>query len=98
MHWYTCRQRQLHTLVTNLRGPDRPLTFAGTAVEDVLPVALGDTGNVTVSFDVLSYAGTLSITVVADPDHVPDPPFLVGALDAELAAAGAAAPAVDPAG
>ena len=97
VHWYLCRQRQLHTLVTNLRGPDRPLTFAGTPVEDVIPVALGDTGNVTVSFDVLSYAGTLSITIVADPDHVPDLPFLVAALQAELAAVGAASPAVDPA-
>jgi WS/DGAT/MGAT family acyltransferase len=89
VHRYMCRQRQLHTLVTNLRGPDRPLTFAGAPIDDVIPVALGDSGNVTVSFDVLSYAGTLSITVVADPDHVPDLPILAAALQAELAAAGA---------
>ena len=84
VHWYMDRQRQLHTLVTNLHGPDRPLTFAGAAVSDIVPVAIGDSGNATVSFDVLSYAGTLSITVVADADHVPDLPVLVAALQAEL--------------
>ena len=88
VHWYMCRQRQLHTLVTNLHGPDRTVAFAGVPVDDVIPVALGDPGNATVSFDVLSYAGTLSITVVADPDHVPDLPVLAAALEAELAAVG----------
>ena len=29
-------------------------------------------GNVTVSFGVLSYAGTLAVTVVADPGRLPD--------------------------
>jgi WS/DGAT/MGAT family acyltransferase len=85
VHWYMDRQRQLHTLVTNLHGPDRPLTFAGAAISDIVPVAIGDSGNATVSFDVLSYAGRLSITVVADADHVPDLPVLVAALQAELA-------------
>jgi len=95
VHRYMCRQRQLHTLVTNLHGPDRPLTFAGAPVDDLIPVALGDAGNATVSFDALSYAGTLSITVVADPDHVPDLPLLAAALQAELAAAGTGPPGAD---
>jgi WS/DGAT/MGAT family acyltransferase len=98
VHRYMCRQRQLHTLVTNLHGPDRPLTFAGAPVDDLIPVALGDPGNATVSFDVLSYAGTLSITVVADPDHVPDLPLLAAALQAELAAAGTGPPAAERSG
>jgi len=96
VHRYMCRQRQLHTLVTNLHGPDQPLTFADAPVDGLIPVALGDAGNTTVSFDALSYAGTLSITVVADPDHVPDLPLLAAALQAELAADGRpAAPVVD---
>jgi hypothetical protein len=44
-----------------------------------------------VSFDVLSYAGTLTITTVADPDTVPDLSALTTALRAELAALGATA-------
>ena len=86
VHRYMNRQRQLHTLVSNLPGPDRPLTFAGAPVRAIVPVALGDTGNTTVSFDVLSYAGTVSITVVADPDHVPDLPDLAAALRAQVEA------------
>jgi diacylglycerol O-acyltransferase / wax synthase len=31
-----------------------------------------------------SYAGTLTITVIADPDHVPDLSVLAAALQAEL--------------
>jgi diacylglycerol O-acyltransferase / wax synthase len=75
-----------HTLVSNVRGPDRPLTFAGAPVSTVTPVAVGDAGNMTASFAVLSYAGTLAITVVADPDHVPDLPTLTTTLQAELEA------------
>jgi hypothetical protein len=45
-----------------------------------------------VSFVVLSYAGTLTVTVVADADAVPDLAELCGALQAQLdeVAAGAA--------
>ena len=49
-----------------------------------MPLASADTGNVRVSFDVLSYAGTLAITVIADPDTVPDLPDLAIALGTEL--------------
>ena len=43
-------------------------------------------GDVTVSFDALSYAGTLTVTAVADPDRVPDLPVLTAALRDQLAA------------
>ena len=36
VHRYMCRQRQLHTLVTNLHRPDRRLTFAGAPAAGVL--------------------------------------------------------------
>ncbi len=81
-------QHLIHTFVTDLRGPDQPLTFNGAAVTDVIPITL-TTGNVTVAFGALSYAGTLTITVVADSGRVPDLPVLAAALQAELAEAGA---------
>jgi diacylglycerol O-acyltransferase len=61
------------------------LTFAGAEVKAIIPVSVGEAGNIIVSFTVLSYAGTLTITAVADPDHVPDLPILTRALQAELA-------------
>lgn len=85
-HWYMNHQRRMHTLVSNVRGPDRPLTFAGATIDGVIPVAVGEAGNMTVSFIALSYAGTLAITVVADPEHVPDLSTLTTSLQAEIAA------------
>ena len=41
-------------------------------------------GNVTVAFTALSYAGTLNITVVADPEQCPDFSRMAGAIQAEL--------------
>jgi hypothetical protein len=41
-------------------------------------------GNVGVTFDVLSYAGQLVVTVVADPDILPDQDVLTGLLAEEL--------------
>jgi hypothetical protein len=41
-------------------------------------------GNVTVAFAVLSYAGTLTVTIIADPSHCPDLQLLVAALQREL--------------
>ncbi|MBB3084428.1 wax ester/triacylglycerol synthase domain-containing protein [Geodermatophilus sabuli] len=81
---YLRHQRRFHTLVSNLRGPDRPLAVAGRPVEVIVPVAAGEAGNVTVSFDALSYAGTLTVTVIADAEHVPDLPVLTTALQEQL--------------
>ena len=43
--------------------PDRPITLGGSPVVSIVPLVSAETGNVRVSFDVLSYAGTLAITV-----------------------------------
>jgi hypothetical protein len=85
LRWFTDRQRMVHTFVTNLRGPDRRVDFAGMPVVELIPVSLA-TGNVTVAFAALSYAGTLTVTIVADPDHIPDLDGLVDALDDEFSA------------
>ena len=82
-HWYIDRQRLVNTFVTNLRGPDARLTFLDAPIVDVLPVALV-TGNVTVSFAVMSYAGSLVVTVIADPDACPDVAVLGELLAGEL--------------
>lgn len=84
-HWYMNHQHRLHTLVSHVRGPEQPATFAGARVGQVIPVAVAEAGNLTVSFEALSYAGTLTITAVADPDHFPDLPALTDGLQAELA-------------
>ena len=45
------------------------------------------TGNVTVTFAALSYAGTLRITVGSDPSQVPDVAVLIAALRRDLGGA-----------
>ena len=42
------------------------------------------TGNITVAFAALSYAGSLNVTVIADPELCPDLPDIVQALQREL--------------
>ncbi|HSP75848.1 MAG TPA: wax ester/triacylglycerol synthase domain-containing protein [Cryobacterium sp.] len=65
------RQRLIHTFVTNLRGPTERQSIFGCPITAIVPLSVA-TGNVTVSFSVLSYAGTLTITLNADPDSCPD--------------------------
>jgi diacylglycerol O-acyltransferase / wax synthase len=77
-------QRLVHSFETNVRGPQDPISFAGHRIEAIIPVAVSP-GNVGVSFDVLSYAGRLMVTVVADPDIVPDQELLTHELGAEFA-------------
>ena len=86
LRWFINRQRLIHTFATNLRGPAEPLTFAGAQVRAVIPIP-NTTGNVTVTFGALSYAGTLRITVLSDPSRMPDVAVLTAALRQELGSA-----------
>ena len=70
-HRFIDRQHLVHTFTTNVHGPDEPLRFLDAPITDALALAVV-TGNVTVSFAALSYAGMLAVTVVADPDACPD--------------------------
>lgn len=83
--WFVDHQRLVHTFVTDLRGPPERWTLAGVPVEAVVPVA-PTPGNVTVTFGVLSYAGTLAVAVLADPERVPELDGLGAALTRELEA------------
>lgn len=77
-------QRLVHTFVTNVHGPDEVLSLDGTPI--VQATALSATpGDVTASFTVLSYAGTLAITIVADEATCPDVEVLRDALAGRLA-------------
>src|SRR4029453_5656194 len=82
-HWYMRHQRYLHTVVTNVRGPVRRLTFCGAPILDVLPLIVAG-GNVTMPFAVLSYAGALVVSAIADPDVAPDLLEIAAALQEEL--------------
>lgn len=72
-------QRLVHTFETNLRGPAEPISIAGHRVRTIVPAAVNP-GNVAVSFDVLSYAGDLGVTVVTDPTVIDEPAHLTAAL------------------
>ena len=77
------RQRMVHTFVTNLYGPQERLTFLRQPISSITPLTSA-TGNVTVCFAVLSYAGSLTVTVNADPDTCPDWAELRDAISEEL--------------
>ncbi|MEO6083330.1 MAG: WS/DGAT domain-containing protein, partial [Umezawaea sp.] len=66
---------------------DHAMSFLGAPVVDLIPVS-GISGNVTIAFVALSYADTLTVTVITDPDHVPDLDYLAEALHHELHAQG----------
>lgn len=69
-----------------MRGLAGPLTFAGAPVQALIAIP-NTTGNVTVTFCALSYAGTLRITVGSDPSQVPDVAVLTAALRRDLGSA-----------
>jgi diacylglycerol O-acyltransferase len=81
------RQRLVNSFLTNIRGPAERLTFGGARITQMVPITI-TAGNVTVAFAILSYAGTLTITVIVDPDAVPDVGLLTHALESELEALG----------
>ncbi len=84
--FYMNRQRRFHTLVSHVRGPDRPVTFAGHEVHGAIPIGVGEGGNVTAHVEVLSYAGEVTVAAVLDPDHFGERDLLATLLNAELAA------------
>lgn len=82
--FYINHQHRLHTLVTHVRGPAEPVMLCGHEVSGAIPVGVADDGNITVYFEVLSYAGELTITAIVDPDHGPDLDDLTSRLQIEL--------------
>lgn len=83
--WFVDRQRLVNSFLTNMPGPTTPLSFAGTPVLRILPVTI-TAGNVGVAFAALSYAGRLTVSVIVDPDVVPEADAVAEALAGELRA------------
>jgi len=81
--WFVDRQRLVNSFLTNLRGPAETLNLAGAPIRRIVPLTI-TAGNVGVAFAAFSYDGTLGVTLIADPDVVPDTQTLASALEAEL--------------
>jgi WS/DGAT/MGAT family acyltransferase len=65
------RQRLANLFVTNVPGPPIPLYVLGDRLAEVFPV-MPIAGNLSVSVAALSYAGQLSLGLLADPAITPD--------------------------
>lgn len=83
--WFVDRQRLVNSFLTNLRGPAERLNLAGLEISRIVPLTI-TAGNVGAAFAAFSYAGTLGVTLIADPAVVPETDVLAAALDAELRA------------
>jgi len=71
--WYRdlARQRTVNLSVTNVPGPPAPRHLAGAPLLELFPV-VSLMGNLTLAVAVLSYAGQLNLTAVADRHTCPD--------------------------
>ena len=71
--WYRLfpRQRSVNLVVTNVPGPPVPVYLAGARLLELFPM-MPTMGNLTLVVAVLSYAGQLNLTAVADTDGCPD--------------------------
>jgi WS/DGAT/MGAT family acyltransferase len=71
--WYRAfpRQRSVNLVVTNVAGPPVPVYLAGARLLELFPM-VSVMGNLTLVIAVLSYAGQLNLTAVADRDRCPD--------------------------
>ena len=82
--WYMNHQHRFHVLATHVRGPEDQVSLAGAPVVAATPLVVGEGGNTTIIFEILSYAGTLTVTTIADADHWPDLATFTDSLRLEL--------------
>jgi diacylglycerol O-acyltransferase / wax synthase len=68
---FQVHQRFVNLSVTNVPGPPVPLYVAGARLLELFPV-VPIMGNITLDVGVLSYAGQLNLTAMADQDSCPD--------------------------
>jgi diacylglycerol O-acyltransferase len=68
---YQVHQRFVNLTVTNVPGPPVPLYLAGARLLELFPV-VPIMGNLTLTVGVLSYAGQLNLTAMADQSTCPD--------------------------
>ncbi|MEY2400101.1 MAG: diacylglycerol O-acyltransferase / wax synthase [Ilumatobacteraceae bacterium] len=71
-------------VITNVRGPSRPLTLAGAPMDSVV-FWVPQTGSVGLGVSILSYAGTVTVGIAADRNVIGEPSDLADAVEAEVA-------------
>jgi diacylglycerol O-acyltransferase len=71
-------------VITNVRGPSRPLTLAGAPLDSVV-FWVPQTGSVGLGLSILSYAGTVTVGIAADRNVIGEPADLADAVEAEVA-------------
>ena len=76
-------QARVHSFVTDVIGPSEPVRLLGTTVTDVVPMACTP-GDIPAAFVALSYAGTITVSVVVDPSVAADLAGLRDRFAAEL--------------
>jgi WS/DGAT/MGAT family acyltransferase len=81
------RQRRANVYVANVPGPPVRLSLAGAPLDEVFPV-VPLMGNIGLGVGVLSYAGQLNFTVVADRAGFPDLPVFLAGMNRSLALLG----------
>jgi hypothetical protein len=80
-------RQHVNVTTADLPGPALPLYLAGAPVKELVPV-IPLIGKVSLGVGAISYAGQLTIGVVADRDAHPDLEVLVSAMHEELRALG----------
>jgi WS/DGAT/MGAT family acyltransferase len=80
----SARQRFVNLVVTNVPGPQQPLELDGRELLEILPmVPIGQNLRLTVA--IVSYNGTMSFSVAADADLMPNPEEMMEDMRAGLA-------------
>ena len=72
-------------VITNVPGPPRRVSLAGTEVAGVLVWAPAS-GGVSMTVSIFSYAGRITVGLMADAGLIPDPEGIVAALEREIEA------------
>ncbi len=84
--WFVDRQQLVNSFLTDLSGPRGQLAVAGAPIAGIAPITV-TAGNVGVAFAALSYAGTLTVTIIVDPAVIPEIHELATALQEQFRAA-----------
>jgi hypothetical protein len=78
--WFMNQHQRIgNTSLSTMRGPAAELRLAGHPIRRIVPAA-SRAANVGVSFIALSYAGTMTISIVHDPAQLPAPSALLADL------------------
>ncbi|PBC40088.1 hypothetical protein CJ179_33945 [Rhodococcus sp. ACS1] len=81
--WFLDRQQLVNSFLTDLAGPPRQLAIAETPITSIVPIT-ATAGNIGAAFAALSYADTLTVTIIVDPDVVPEIHTLAEALQQQF--------------